>query len=254
LSACCGTPIRPPDNGITDPVELLNVMSGRLGDLHSARFSVVTEYYGPGGRGANFRQAVLVRAPEDLHVQVISPFGTTLSVLVSNGQTLSLWDQENEVFYSGSPSPRNIARMLPFYMTAADIVRVLLGGPPLDQIGPNTPDYELEWDGDEGRYRLTLPLPDNDGRLELGVRHNDWTVESARRFDTDGELVFELRTGDPQDVGDTVLPMQLRFMLYGEIEIDMSMEVESAEVNVDLPDSLFELDPPRGVEQINLDD
>ena len=253
LGGHCNREIPPPDDAITDPVEMTNVLVNRLSDLQSARFRVVAEYYGGDMRGANFRQVVLVRQPEDIHVQTLSPFGQTLQILVSNGETLAFYDLEEEVFYSGQPTPGNLARLLPFYMTAGDIVRVLLGGPPLDQFHSDTDDYQLSWDREEGRYTMSVPLANQVGRLELGIRHGDWTLAAAKRFDDDGELVFELRAGDFEAAGETYLPRRLRFILEGDNPVDMSIEAESLEVNPALPDELFVLDPPRGVEQRSLD-
>ena len=48
------------------------------------------------------------------------------------------------------------------------------------------------------------------------------------------------------------VPMRLRFLLEGDEDIDMSIDVEAAEINVELPDTLFVLDPPAGVTQIEL--
>lgn len=253
VSACCGTPVRPPDDALEDPADLLDAMRIRLDGLQSGRFRVVTEYYGGELRGANFRIVVLVRQPGDLHIEVLSPFGQSLQTLVSNSEQLSLYDLEQEVFYYGTPSPENIARILPFYLTDVDIVRVLLGGPPLALISDDVEDYELEWDGERGSYHLTAPLTTQDGTLELWVRHDDWVIEAAKRLDEDGALVFELRTGDFELIGETMIPMQLRFLLETDDEIDMSLEIESAELNVDLPDLLFELEAPRGIEQVPLD-
>ena len=249
----CNREIPPPDDAITDAVEMTNVLVNRLTDLQSARFRVVAEYYGGDMRGANFRQVVLVRQPEDVHVQTLSPFGQTLQILVSNGETLAFYDLEEQVFYSGQPTPGNLARLLPFYMTAGDIVRVLLGGPPLDQFHSDTDRYELSWDRDEGRYILSVPLFGEEGRLELGIRHGDWTLAAAKRFDGNGDLVFELRTGDFEEFGETYMPRRLRFILEGDTPVDMSIEAESLEINPALPDELFVLEPPRGVEQRSLD-
>jgi outer membrane lipoprotein-sorting protein len=256
--ACCGAQVAEPSDAVHDPAVLLAHMRDRLDGLQSARFRVVIEYYDGRTRGANFRAAVLVRQPEDLHVQVLSPFGDPLRTLVSNGTRLSLYDLEAQTYYWGSPSPENIARILPFYMTAADIARVLLGGPPLDEIDPDPTHDTLEWDRVRGAYRLSAPFAHQEGHLDLWVRHGDWTVEAARGFDGSGAQQFELRTGNlqPTDAGPPV-PMRLRFLLdRGDDaggDIDMSIEVESAQINVDLPDSLFELEAPAGVEQVPLD-
>jgi outer membrane lipoprotein-sorting protein len=41
--------------------------------------------------------------------------------------------------------------------------------------------------------------------------------------------------------------------MEGPQEVDMSIELESAELNPALPDAVFVLEPPRGVEHISLD-
>lgn len=253
LAGCCHRRIDPPAELIEDPVELLNRVEARLAELQSARLRAVSEYYGGDLRGANFRQAVLVRQPEDIHVQILSPFGQSLQTMVSNGERLSLYDLEAEVYYSGAPTPENLARLLPFYMTAADIVRVFLGAPPLDLLADDPADDTLEWDGEVGAYRLRAPLARGGGHLEIWIRHEDWIMVGAKQFGPDGELVFELRTGDLETFGDWRLPTRLRFLMQDPEEVDMSIELESAELNPALPDALFVLEPPRGVEQISLD-
>lgn len=245
----CNGGVAPPDDEITDPLELINYVTNRLIDIQTGRFRVVAEYYGGDMRGANFRQVLLVRQPEDIHIQTLSPFGQTLQMLVSNGETMSLYDLEEEIYYTGSPSPQNLARLLPFYMTAGDMVRVLLGAPPFDQFGPDTSLYTVRWDREEGYYVLGVPLADGSGQLEMGIRHGDWTLSAAKRFDSAGELVFELRTGSFEEVENSTMPTQLRFLLEGDTPVDMSIDAESVELNIALPDELFVLEAPRGVEQ-----
>lgn len=253
MGGACNGHVRPPDDLVTDPSIMMDHLIHRLEGLESARVRVVAEYYGGDMRGANFRQVLLVRQPNNVHIQTLSPFGQTLQMLVANAETLSLYDLEAETYYYGSPSPENLARLLPFYMTAADIVSVLLGGPPLDQIHTDRTRYSLEWDGGEGRYRMVVPLVSLDGTLELGIRHGDWTIASAKRTNAMGDLVFELRTGDFEAVEGTAMPQRLRFLLEGDTPVDMSIEAESIELNVELPDSLFVLEAPRGVDQQSLD-
>ncbi|MBN1946787.1 MAG: DUF4292 domain-containing protein [Bradymonadales bacterium] len=254
LSGCgCHGPIPPPDDQLTEPRQLIDLMRARLEGLQSARFRVVSEVYGDDLRGANFRQVVLVRQPDDLHIQVLSPFDQTLSVLVCDGEQLALYDLEAQVYYHGSPTPRNIARLLPFYLSAPDIVRVLLGGPPLDLFHPDESRYALSWDGRKGSYLLRVPLWQEEGTVDLWVHHGDWLMEGAIRRDADGQQTFELRTGHFERSGDVLLPTRLRALLHGESEVDLSLTVESADVNVALRDELFTLAPPAGVRQVDLD-
>jgi outer membrane lipoprotein-sorting protein len=239
---------------VTDPAVLLAHMTERLETVRSARFRVILEYYDRETRGANFRAAVLVRQPEDLHVQLLSPFGDPLRTLVSNGRRLSMYDLEAQTYYYGSPTPENVARILPFYLTAADIARVLLAGPPLDLMHTDPAELSLDWDGERGAYRLSGPMAHEPGRLDLWVRHGDWTLQWAQRHDARGGLVFELRTGGFETVDGAGLPTRIRFLYEApDRSVDMSISVERTELNVDFNDALFELEAPHGVRQVALD-
>jgi hypothetical protein len=251
----CPDQVRPPDDEITEPAVLLGHMTRRLEEVRSARFRVLLEYYDGETRGANFRGAVLVRQPEDIHIQLLSPFGDPLRTLVSNGERLSLYDLDAQTYYYGSPTPENLARILPLYLTAADIARVLLAGPPLDLMDADPAGMSLEWDRSRGSYRLGVPLAREPGRLVLWVRHGDWSIEWAERRDGRGDLVFELRTGELEVINGIALPMRLRFLYRAtDHPIDMSIDVERAELNVDFGDALFVLAAPQGVRQVALDE
>jgi hypothetical protein len=80
-------------------------------------------------------------------------------------------------------------------------------------------------------------------------------VSGAAQYDVDGDPIFELRTGDFTTIeGDgftTTMPQRLRFIMEGE-DIDISLDVERIDMNVSLPDTLFQLAPPPGVEEILL--
>ncbi|MFT6395778.1 MAG: outer membrane lipoprotein-sorting protein [Bradymonadia bacterium] len=253
ISACGGRQTPAPADELTDPVELLEAMLTRLDAIESARLRATLEYYGDGGR-ARVQQAVLARTPDLLRIETLSPFDTSLAVFMVDGQTLTFYDLQTQTYMSGSPTPENVARFVPFYMTAEDLVRVLFGGPPLDAASTDADEYTLQWDGRAGAYRMVLPLTAG-GELVLHVQHGTWTVSGAAQYDVDGDPIFELRTGDFTTIeGDgftTTMPQRLRFIMEGE-DIDISLDVERIDMNVPLPDTLFQLAPPPGVEEILL--
>lgn len=246
---CGGRQTPVPDDALTDPVELLEAMLTRLESIESSRMRATLEYYGDGGR-ARVEQAVLARAPDLLRVETLSPFGTSLSVFMSDGETLTFYDLQEQIYVSGSPTPSNIARFVPFWMSAADLVRVLFGGPPLDAAVADADEYTLEWDRRAGAYRMRLPIMSG-GELIVHVQHGTWVVSGAERYDADGDPVFELRTGDFERVSlgdvETTMPRRLRFIMADE-DIDISLDVESISMNVALGDALFQLAPPPGAE------
>ena len=253
LLACGGRQTPAPADALTDPVDLLEAMLTRLESIESTRMRATLEYYGDGGR-ARVEQAVLARSPNLLRIETLSPFGTSLAVFMSDGEALTFYDLQGQTYMTGPPSPQNIARFVPFWMSADDLVRVLFGGPPLDAATPDSDEYTLEWDRREGAYRMTLPIHSG-GELILKVQHGSWTVSGATQFNTDGDQVFELRTGDFQSVAvdgfETTMPRRLRFIMETE-DIDISLDVESIDMNVMLADPLFQLAPPPGVEVVHL--
>jgi hypothetical protein len=161
--ACCSSAVPEPDNAVHDPAVLMAHLQSRLEGLSSARIQAVGEYYGGDVRGANVRTIVLVRRPADLHVQVLDPMGNPLESLFCNGQQLSLYDLAEQRYYYGAPTPENLARLMPFYMGAEDIVRVFLGGAPLDMIDGDATHHQLSWDGERGAYLWTVPLASQPG-------------------------------------------------------------------------------------------
>lgn len=252
-SACGGRQTPAPADELTDPVELLEAMLTRLEAIESARMRATLEYYGDGGR-ARVQQAVLARTPNLLRIETLSPFDTSLAVFMVDGQTLTYYDLQAQTYMSGAPTPSNVARFVPFYMTAEDLVRVLFGGPPLDAASTDADEYTLGWDRSAGAYRMVLPLTAG-GELVLHVQHETWTVSGAAQYDSDGDPIFELRTGDFTTIEAeglvTTMPQRLRFIMEGE-DIDISLDVERIDMNVALPDALFQLAPPPGVEEILL--
>lgn len=253
---CGGRQFPAPDDALTDPVALLEATDARLQGVRSLRLRATLEYYGTEGR-ARIRQAVVARAPDAVRMESISPFDTTLSVLVIGPDRLAMYDVQGEQFISGRSSPTNIARLVPFRLSAGDVVRVLLGAPPLELGTGDTAAWRLAWDETAGFYRWTMPTPDG-GEVDLLVQHRTWVLAGAALRDATGTQVWELRAGDFETVRDeagneTTLPGQLRFLMPSE-NVDLSLDVDRFTLNPALDDALFQLVAPRGVTTVDLDD
>lgn len=253
VAACGGRPVPPPAGDPLDADALQACIADRLDAIESVRVRATLEYYGDDGR-ARIRQALVAQAPADVRMEAISPFDTTLSVLVLRDGGLRFYDLQNEQFVVGRAVPEHIGRLIPLWLTAEDIVRVMLGAPPLDAASP-TEAGEVSWDGSAGAWRWRMSGVTG-GELDVWVRHERCTFAGAHARDAAGTTTWELRTGsyETRDVDGTPieLPTRYRFLLPAE-RIDISLEVERRTLNPDLPEELFELAEPRGVERIDLD-
>lgn len=247
-SGCGGRQIAPPDDALTEPIEVFEALLSRLEGIGSVRLRGTLEYYGEQGR-ARVDQVLLAREPGQLRIETLSPFDSTLSVFLIDAGVLTWFDLQRRQYLTGDATAANVARFVPLWMSADDLVRVLFGGPPLDAIDPDPDTYTLRWDERAGAYRLEMPLLTG-GALVLRVEHRTWLLRSARRLDEDREIVFELRAGEPlavpTDAGEVWMPSALRFRMPSE-RLDMSLELDRVDVNPELPDALFRLAPPNGV-------
>jgi hypothetical protein len=137
------------------------------------------------------REALLVRRPDQVRIDVLSPFGLALAVGIRGG-LLWAYPPSEATRYEGAATPESLARFLGAPVAVADVVDVLLGVPPARQpVAPVTLAATRE-----GDYRLTLPLAGGTQTIwfagdTLAVRR----AEEAR----DGSVVMQVGFDDYRD-------------------------------------------------------
>jgi len=109
------------------------------------------DYFGKEGR---IRGSLLfmVSSPDHVRLDVISPFGATVSTLTSNGKDFSLYDLRQKVFLHGPASACNLAQFTHVPMPPHALVSLLRGEPPLLAHAPGA--ATLTWEG--GRYVVRI--------------------------------------------------------------------------------------------------
>ena len=248
----CPRNIPPPDNALETPAELRAAVDSRLELVDTARFKeVVVDYFGEGER-VKVRQLILVARPNLLRVQTRVP-GTDeiLSLLVSDGDTFAMHRRDTNQYFTGAATPENIARLLPVDLSTLDVNRVMLGGAPWDRFDAQSATPTMEWDRKQGKYRYSVKTDDG-GELVMWARPTDYAVERVRQYNADEKVVYRYETDKWKDYENVALPAWRRFV-WPERDLDFSMDVGETQINVELPDVLFELPPPAGSEIITVD-
>ncbi len=247
----CHRDIPPPDNALERPEQLREAIDARMESLTSARFKeVVLEYFGRDER-LKVRQLILVERPDRIRVQTRVPGSNEIvSLLVSDGETFALHRRRDNTFMTGRPTRRNINRLLPVDLSAPDVVRVMLGGAPWDRFEREPGDPRLAWDGETGRYRYAVRT-DEGGELAMQVRPTDYAVVEVTEYDGEGEAIYEYMTDDWERFENGALPTWRRFVWPAE-ELDFSLDVDETEVNANLQERLFQLEPPPGSEVVEV--
>lgn len=252
----CAKNIPPPDNALEDPAELRQAVDARVRQIEDARFKeIVLDYFGDGER-VKVRQLILVKQPDMLRVQTRLP-GTDsiMSLLVTDGDTFAMHKRESNEYFTGEPTPQNISLLLPVDLSAADVVRVMLGGAPWDRFDRSPAAPILSWERSSGQYLFEQETPQG-GALKMRVRHTDFAVTEVTETDAAGETTYRYSTSDwaaVEGVEQLVLPKYRRF-IWPARDLDFSIDIRDTQINPELPDAAFQLEPPAGSSIIHVDE
>lgn len=150
LAGCAARAPAPPLPPAVEPAAVLAALDARRAAVRSLRARTRLR---AGLAGAWTRQAVLVRRPDAVRVDVFSPFGLALALGVQ-GPVLWAYPPAEATRYEGEATPGNLTRLLGAPLEVGDLVDVLLGVPPR-----RVPVAPVGLAGTEdGRYRLRVPL------------------------------------------------------------------------------------------------
>jgi hypothetical protein len=138
-------PLRPTSAG-----ELLSSLDARRAAVSTLRARARLR---AGLEGVWTREALLVRRPDALRIDVLTPFGLALAV-GARGDVLWAYPPAERTRYEGAATAANLTRFLGAPLEVTDIVDILLGVPPARDV-TGTPELAVTGDGE---YRLTLPL------------------------------------------------------------------------------------------------
>jgi hypothetical protein len=230
------------------------------------------DYFGKEGR---IRGTVLfmMSSPDRVRLDVVSPFGATISTLTSDGSAFSLYDLRQKVFLHGPANACNLGQFTHVPMPPHALVSLLRGEPPLLSHAPGT--ATLSWES--GRYvvhiesahqaseEVAISLADEDydkpyaaQRLELRgveVKQQGYVLYRAELAEHLAAVTAPPRS-DPDGIEPDVppsgpecrarLPRRLHLEVPAE-EQDLLLSVSEVAHNPPLGQGAFEQRPPGGV-------
>ncbi len=167
LAAATGCHRSAPPSRFPDAQSLL----ARLHEEQSCSRGVVGEgkidYFGKEGR---VRGSLLFMAtsPDQVRLDVVSPFGATLSTLTSDGEKFALFDLKQRVFLHGPASACNLAQFTRVPMPPHALVSLLRGEPPLLKHRPE--QASLSWEA--GRYVVRIQSQ-HEATQEIAISPSD---------------------------------------------------------------------------------
>ncbi len=229
------------------------------------------EYFGDGGRLAG-NLLYMAAAPEQVRLDVFSPFGATISTLTSDGRRFTLMDLRSKTFLSGPANTCNLQRFTRVPMPPHAFVQLLRGEAPV--LVHARSGARIDWEAGSYLVRIqsqhraeqeirllpleadyALPFAQQRVRV-LGVKVRQagaplYEVElsdhapaamSVARVDPEG-IDPPLPASGPQCTAE--LPRRLRFVV-GSGEHDLTLVSREIAHNPPLPSGVFSAQPSPG--------
>lgn len=225
--------------------ELLAPLNARLERPAGLRGLAKVTYRDAEQRGSA-TQAVAVALPDRFRLESFSLLGVA-ALHVCDGGSLAAYFPREGVVYRGAANPVTIARFTRLHLSPGQVVRLLLGLPPF-AVGTDGARVRAE---PNGGYRVDLPHFDR-GHARLWFDAQTGWLRGWEVADEAGDVRARGELDDYRSVAGRMFPFTIRL---SDPNAGRHVRVEYRELTPSpiLPDALFTVDTPVGVEEIDLD-
>ena len=235
----CG-PIPPPANTNTAAPDMQDDMLALRGGVQSFRIAGSVTHVGK--QRVQGKAFLFAELPTRLRVDILSPFGTTLSVLTVDDGHFALSDHREGHCYSGPAAPCNIARLIGVSLPAEDLIQLVLGQVPL--IEPDRPPT-IQWLR-SGFYRVTLQRGHSVQHLDIDPDREILPLHRAV-LEERKKVVYEVSFSRWRQVASRMLPLEVRIRMPADnAEVILRYETHNIELDVALPDDAWRQQFPAG--------
>ena len=201
----------------------------------------------------NYRadEMIFSKRPSFLRLETVGPLGETLLFLATNLKKVFIYSPIENRYYFGLASKKNLSLLVPLPFKAADIVELLQGKVDLERYYPAS----MSLDEPAGTYELkVLPQESGRGMALLTVDARTFYVLAMKLYDNENNLIIDGTFSDFDPAGNTTLPMAIAYKVPDEgTFVKIGIEYDAVEVDTPIDESRFVLDPPRGVQEIDMD-
>jgi len=196
-------------------------------------------------------ELLLGKRPGYLRLESLGPLGDTVLFLTTDQKRVYIYSPLENRFYSGLASRKNLSILIPIPFGATDIVELLQGRVDLSDYYP----VQITYDELKQSYTLTLmPLTTKRGRAVLTVDGRTFLILEMMLYDTSNNLILIGSFSRFQEITERIVPTALEFEVP-EGGSFLTVGIKHTEIRLDsyIEESRFELEPPRGVQEIDLD-
>jgi len=225
-----------------DFAPLTSAMAERDRALESLQTSAVMEYSN-GADHVKAREDIVVRRPDSLRVEAMSPFGVALIVAAQDSR-LQIFEPSKNTLMRGTADAATLARFARIPMAPRDAVGLLMGIVPEAQTTAPPDSVTTEDD----MTVLAFDEPDH-SRRELGFRSAQLAM--VRKRTPAGAVNFEIHYTDYHDIGGVMFAYKVDAD-FPLAETRVSFVYKRPIVNGKIADSVFTLTPGPGAKQVDI--
>lgn len=243
----CGSAARPA-NAYGNAADLMADMSVRSDKISSFRITGRVDHFGKEHR-IQGKVFLFARLPSKLRVDLLSPFGSTLSVLTVNDGRFAMSDIREDRYLEGPADPCNIARLVRIPLPPEDVARVLVGHTPIIDGAA-----EVIW-SDKGYYRVTISDGDRTQLLDVGPDPDVLPLLRSRLEDSAGQI-YDMSFERWRSVKGIPIPHEIRIkMPRDDADLLVRYDDDGVELNVKMPADAWDHSFPDGadVEHVTCD-
>lgn len=217
--------------------KLTTALAARDKALDSMQTPAVMEYTA-GAQHLKAKEDIVVRRPDNLRVEAMSPFGVAL-LLAAQGTDLQIFEPGQNRFTRGSATAETLYRYVRIPMAPADAVGLLMGLAPRDFALASAAD-SVSSDGAMTILRYGNP---SSGIRQLGFA--DGNLAMVRETASDGRVTYEVRYSNYHDIGGVMFPY-LVDAEFPTAQSHVTFRYLRPIVNGNVPASTFVLTPAPG--------
>ncbi len=242
VAVCSGCgPVQMPRGGFTKADDLLAAFDRRLTQIQTVRITGRVDHFGEKHR-VQGKIFIFGELPGRLRMELVSPFGSPLTVLTVSQGRFELHDLREGRFLEGPAEPCNIARLVRIPLPPGDVARILVGHTPIVE---GTSD--ISW-SPEGHYVVEIEKDDVHQTLKIGTREQGLPLHGSIVRDERGTL-FSIANSRFSAVDGVAIPHEIRVKMPRE-DADLLLRYDNGgvELGVDLPKDAWHQRVPSGME------
>ena len=242
LSACASPPKRyipsPPDR-LYSQQELLSILEIRNKAVNSIEGKLSSSIIS-GGENRKTTELILIKKPQHLRMDILSPFGSPVLTMATNGEDINLQYHSRNRFFSGKAGDPNMAAILSPSLNIEELVLILTGGIPLITFDESKSTSTWEREG----YRLSLQ--NETTRQDILFDGKGLYPLTSTIYDRQERTLLSVTMGKYKGVDGFDFPSTINLFMPLE-DYEMKVRYSRVALNENLELEAFSLSPPEGV-------